>query len=85
MRKITKIPAVKEEPKPLTVRDVPRGKYFSTNHDGEWCKRTDSSDYPAVNENDGYLYTADFCNWTVAEVLADGDSLTIGPEVNDGE
>ncbi len=85
MRKITKNPAVKEEPKPLTVKDVRKGRYFRTSAESVWCKRTDSLKYPAVSLDNGYLYSADFCNWTVAEVLADDESLTIGPEVKDGE
>ena len=85
MRKITITKAVKEDTKPLTVKDVPQNAYFRTDENGEWCKRTGSLGYPAVNLASGYLFTADFCNWIVREVLADGESLTIGPEVKDGQ
>lgn len=86
MRTFTKHEVVKEEAKPLTVGDVKPGTFLRLKDcwQKEWLFRTDDDDHPIVTLSDGVLFNGHLDD-EVAEVLAPGEWLTIGPEVKDGE
>lgn len=88
MRKITITAAAEETPRPLTVADMDRKAIFQCAKDAcvdSWYRRTDESTYPIMSLRSGVLPDRPCLAWTITRVLAPGESLTIGPEVQDGE
>lgn len=84
MRKITVTEAPKEEPKPLTVADIKREAFFQCkNRLGCWHHLTDEVEYPVASIPNCTLFGRGALGWIVTRVLAPGESLTIGPEVQD--
>lgn len=85
MRPFTKIAAPKQEPKPLTVADMTQKNFFRVQSYDAWFHLTDHiARWPVVSLKTGMLYDRKFLARQVTEVLAPGESLTIGPEVDDG-
>ena len=85
MRQVTVNPATKKEPKPQTIGNLKKGTWFTCQRwPTEWMIRTGSDSHSAVTVHDGTLLTG-FLGEPLVKVLADGESLTIGPEVKDGE
>ena len=75
-------PTKPEEPKPLTLGDLPQGTFFMLD-DGIWRVRTDLSGIPSVriDGNECGCTAGDaFKSESVSRVLAPGESLTIGPD-----
>lgn len=78
MRECTKVPAGKQVVG-LRVKDLRPGTiYKADGHGHGWHMRTDESDRPTVYLGKGTLLSG--LELEVSEVLADGDSITIGPD-----
>ncbi|KKN88404.1 hypothetical protein LCGC14_0249670 [marine sediment metagenome] len=84
MRTITKNPAPETKKPVATVADMDRHNLFKVASYADWYGITDNHDWPVVNLRSHTLWPPDWLKRKVSEVLADGDSLTIGPEVKDG-
>ncbi len=83
MRKFTKNAAVKEESLPLTVADMSEKDIFRIVGYKDWWRRSRSDNARIVSLTDGMIRNRGKENWgedVVTEVLAPGESLTIGPE-----
>ncbi len=81
MRTFTKIEAKQEESEPLAIRDLEPRTIFRCEQiwDTEWFIRTNSDKRPATALNTGVLFCGHL-DVEVSEVLAPGESLTIGPD-----
>lgn len=80
MRPVTKHEAVKEKPKARIVSEMGRNELFRVVGYTSWFRRTDERQWPYVSVNTGNLRSREWGRSEVTEVLAPGESLTIGPD-----
>lgn len=80
MRKVTITKADTKRKHPC-VRDLEPGDKFRITGEDEWYLRTNEDDRPAVRILEGTIVFTGIFSDQVSEVLAPGESLTIGPEV----